>query len=75
MEHILVIPEMSRNGGDWRGLNPPQVCDGIIPPQSRSIRVGLGINEQAIRKEGLDRDKRPTLGRKSVAPYGLQKRK
>jgi hypothetical protein len=24
---------------------------------------------------GLDRDKRPTLGRKSVAPYGLQKRK
>jgi hypothetical protein len=43
-----VIPEMSRNGGDWGGLNPPQACDGIIPPQSRSIRVVLGITEQAI---------------------------
>jgi hypothetical protein len=48
---------MSRNGGDWGGLNLPQACDGIIPPQSSSIRVDLGINEQIIKEfEMLEKD-------------------
>jgi hypothetical protein len=29
------ISEMSRNGGDWRGLNPLQASDEIILLQSR----------------------------------------
>jgi hypothetical protein len=44
-----VIPEMNKNGTDWEELNPPQACDGIIPLQSPSIRVGLGITEQAFK--------------------------
>jgi hypothetical protein len=55
----LVIPKMSRNGGDRRGLNPPQASDRIIPPQSLLIRVNLGINEHDIREL-------PSVGRKEA---------